>query len=847
MKSYNQFNSVMEAGDHFKNGASPKSQMSRINNFIHTMKKSNFISLRNLCYIALCTILFSACGSKCDKAVLRVSETAFEFLGSGGSDSFDIASNMDWDASSDQTWCTVSPKLGTGDATINVSVQRNTTNTPRVAKITVHTVDCDLSKEIVVTQTAGLPDPILKAEPAQLDFANSAGSKPLLVTANVVWTIASDQAWCTVSTSSGNGDASINVSVTANTGNNDRIACLTLSNSEYSLSKTILITQAAGQNDPDHILNATPAQLDFLNTAESKPLQVTANVAWTIASDQTWCTVSNSSGNGDASVNVNVTANTGNNDRIARLTLSNSQYSLSKTVVVIQQGVEASILISPSNKEIGAGATTIEITVYANVDFDVTSNVSWITVTNKTNTLVTLQTQANTTTTNRNGIVTFKQNGGSASATLTVNQNGANEPYITITPTSKEIGAGVETFNVAVSANVDFDVTPNVAWITVSQATATSVTLQAQANTATSSRTGTVTFKQKGGDKTATLTVNQAGGQATPTVTYVSFTGNDANDGKSWGKALKSISAAISITPTGSQVWVEEGSYTETTVVMKDGVSVYGGFNRTETGIADRGTRKTTLSGGAFTMTDNFNTPTVIDGFTLNTVHTIYKNVTIYNCTISVYNISGIILTVSGGVVSNSTITSTTWHARRNISITSGGKVLNCRINLNVMGYNYVSGYGVYIDSGRLEGCIITGVLVRYGFNTYAVGYSGSDNFIVNCTFYNITSSTGDCISGCNNYTAYFLGGSGSLNFVNNIVLPISLGNLTTGLYSAYNVEGLGSSASYFLDTNYAPMSSNSPAVNKGSNSFVTLDKDILGNPRIQNGTVDIGAIESPY
>ena len=86
----------------------------------------------------------------------------------------------------------------------------------------------------------------------------------------------------------------------------------------------------------------------------------------------------------------------------------------------------------------------------------------------------------------------------------------------------------------------------------------------------------------------------------------------------------------------------------------------------------------------------------------------------------------------------------------------------------------------------------------------------------------------------------------GSLTFVNNIVLPHTLKAATYGLYSANNLENLPTQTLYYLNADLSPMQI-SGAVNKGDNSFVTLDKDILGNPRIQNGKVDIGAIESPY
>jgi len=83
----------------------------------------------------------------------------------------------------------------------------------------------------------------------------------------------------------------------------------------------------------------------------------------------------------------------------------------------------------------------------------------------------------------------------------------------------------------------------------------------------------------------------------------------------------------------------------------------------------------------------------------------------------------------------------------------------------------------------------------------------------------------------------------GQLNFVNNIVFPYSLGSVSaTGFYSANNLQNLATPAAYFLNDDLSPMPL-SPAVNTGDSSFVTVDKDIVGNPRIL--LEKLGALET--
>ncbi len=47
---------------------------------------------------------------------------------------------MDWSASSDQSWLSVSPASGTGDNTLTLVVQGKTSEGSRIAKITVSSV-----------------------------------------------------------------------------------------------------------------------------------------------------------------------------------------------------------------------------------------------------------------------------------------------------------------------------------------------------------------------------------------------------------------------------------------------------------------------------------------------------------------------------------------------------------------------------------------------------------------------------------------------------------------------------------------------------------------------------------
>lgn len=111
-------------------------------------------------------------------------------------------------------------------------------------------------------------------------------------------------------------------------------------------------------------------------------------------------------------------------------------------------------------------------------------------------------------------------------------------------------------------------------------------------------------------------------------VIYVSRAGNDANDGSSWAKAKRSITAALNIAEPGDELWVRYGQYRER-ITLKDGVALYGGFQGTETDLAQRppfprpvGDPYETvldgqLSGTVVTSPPTAQQPYRLDGFTI--------------------------------------------------------------------------------------------------------------------------------------------------------------------------------------------------------------------------------------
>lgn len=132
---------------------------------------------------------------------------------------------------------------------------------------------------------------------------------------------------------------------------------------------------------PPPVVNPTlelaPASLDFLADDAPKTFTVKANGAWTISSDQNWCTLAPESGSGDATVTVTVAKHEGMEVRPATVTAKRE--TLTKTISIKQLGEAPAILISGDEPFLAADGGSINITVTTNIPYDVAISDSWLT------------------------------------------------------------------------------------------------------------------------------------------------------------------------------------------------------------------------------------------------------------------------------------------------------------------------------------------------------------------------------------------------------------------------------------------------------------------------------------
>jgi len=300
------------------------------------------------------------------------------------------------------------------------------------------------------------------------------------------------------------------------------------------------------------------------------------------------------------------------------------------------------------------------------------------------------------------------------------------------------------------------------------------------------------------------LLVAFAGTLNAQNIRYVKPTATGTGDGSSWTNASADIQAMINASAIGNQVWIASGTYLiATTLEMKNGVNVYGGFLGTETNINAR--PKSDLDGNGTIETWEFTNATILDGQNARRVlnqanpfamETTWDGVTItkgtnaegagayirtngklLNCIINrntASNNYGGSLYNNGGIVSYCNVSENTTNAwMQGCGIyNNNGIVSYCNVYRNTTATSNYANYGIYNNGGIINYCTINE-------NGYGISNNGTVN---NCT---VSSHQWTGISGgtVNNSTVSFNQGGGiSSATVNSCIIK---GN------SSYNGGGL--------------------------------------------------------
>jgi hypothetical protein len=228
-------------------------------------------------------------------SALTVSPTSLSALVMGGTQTVAVTANVDWTATTTATWLSISGGSGSGNGTFTVTSQAKTTSAARSATISIK--GGGITRSLTVTQAANA----LTVSPATWTVTPLGGTRGINVTSNLAWTVSSDSAWLRADTSSGVGNQILVIEADPKTTTAARTGKLTLTGG--GITRTITVTQSAST------LTINRTSWNPPSTADSRVVTVTSNTTWQVSSNQSWLTVSPTSGSGNGSFTIAAVSN----------------------------------------------------------------------------------------------------------------------------------------------------------------------------------------------------------------------------------------------------------------------------------------------------------------------------------------------------------------------------------------------------------------------------------------------------------------------------------------------------------------------------------------------------------
>ncbi|MFZ4546022.1 MAG: BACON domain-containing protein [Bacteroidales bacterium] len=248
-------------------------------------------------------------------------------------------------------------------------------------------------------------------------------------------------------------------------GNNFFFRFRHVTNNSGSANNIYLDDISIFQSSVTPTLIVNPANQNVAAPAGTTTFIVTSNSAWTVSSNQPWCTVT-PSGSGNGSIIANFTENTTGTQRVAALTITVT--GLTPIVVTVTQGVAvATLAVSPGNQNVTAPAGNTSFIVTSNSAWTSSSNQAWCTLTpsgNGNGTITATYTE-NTSLSPRTANITVTV-AGLIPVVVTVTQE-AGVAFVLANPTNQEVTYPAGTTNFAITSNSDWTAVSDAGWCVV--------------------------------------------------------------------------------------------------------------------------------------------------------------------------------------------------------------------------------------------------------------------------------------------------------------------------------------------------------------------------------------------
>jgi len=370
-----------------------------------------------------------------------------------------------------------------------------------------------------------------------IEFAPEGGSADIAVISNGDWNVSSYPEWITISSTSGNGDATLTLTALANEDSEARSSEIQISSKDNSASLTIKQEALSSNNE---YLNVIPNHISCFRWGGTFEIKVESNMDWSLTGLPSWITASATEGSNDGLIEITIASIDGDsNERQATLVFTAD--SLETPLTVVQSNESDFVFsIDPTNIDMTYQGGTTTIMVTSTIAWTATTEADWITIepaSGDGNAETTVNVAENTLYTSRDATIRFSytlSNGETESHTVSVRQGEAPDPhFLTVDPQELSFDKNGGTAEITIGCDSDWNADPQSEWVSLSTMNGTgnsTVILTVAPNIITEPRS--LDFWVFSGNLKRNVIINQEAGDEPPAISlspdtlYVSYTGS---------------------------------------------------------------------------------------------------------------------------------------------------------------------------------------------------------------------------------------------------------------------------------------------------------------------------------
>ncbi len=389
-----------------------------------------------------------------------------------------VHANIAWSVSSSAAWLNVT-KIS--NDSILVHYNENTSTQGRSEIITVNGYNGTSIIPVNITLSQAGTDPYIYTADTSYIISSKAGYINIGVQSNVNWTATSSDSWLDAVKK----DAlTLEVNYSQNTGLSSREGTILLGGPGVP-SMTIHILQ----NGVDPSLIVSPGSFNVDANAGDTLLDVNATVTWNVSSNKSWVTVTKQD---TSTVLITFGDNVSTEERKATITVYGDSIA-TQYVSFTQSGAIPVLSVSPANILVSEEQGDTTVNVSSNVDWQYFSSADWIGMSKPDSLHLLVSFDKNPYTIERNAIIVIS--GANVSSQFINITQQAAVPFVSIDSTSLHLHSTSGNVSLNVQSNVDWSVSDNSNWLTVSKVNATTLNIQYTENPSTTSRTAIISVK----------------------------------------------------------------------------------------------------------------------------------------------------------------------------------------------------------------------------------------------------------------------------------------------------------------------------------------------------------------